>query len=43
MTSKRISKYRLRKSNGREVVTPDGRDFYLGRHGSQESPRSASA
>lgn len=29
--------YRLHRSDGRAVVTIDGRDIYLGRHGSPES------
>lgn len=29
--------YRLHKSSGQAVVTLDGRDRYLGRHGSAES------
>jgi integrase len=33
----RTPKYRLHKPTGRAVVTLDGKDFYLGRHGSPES------
>lgn len=30
----RIPKYHLHKASGRAVVTLSGRDYYLGRHGS---------
>lgn len=33
----RTPSYRLHKPSGRAVVTLDGRDHYLGAHGSQES------
>src|SRR3954447_10680650 len=33
----RTPRYRLHKPSGLAVVTLDGRDFYLGRHGSEES------
>lgn len=33
----RIPKYRLHKASGRAIVTLDGRDFYLGMYGSEES------
>jgi hypothetical protein len=33
----RTPSYRLHKSTGQAVVTLDGRDFYLGRHGSPKS------
>jgi integrase len=33
----RIPKYRLHKPSGQAVVTLDGRDVYLGKHGSPES------
>lgn len=35
--SVRIPKYRLHKPSGRAVVTLNGRDIYLGAHGSAES------
>lgn len=35
--SKNPPKYRLHKKSGRAVVTIDGKDFYLGKHGSKES------
>ncbi len=35
----RIPSYRLHKSSGRAVVTIDGRDIFLGRHGTPESRR----
>ena len=34
---RRIPSYRLHSSSGRAVVTVDGRDHYLGPHGSDES------
>jgi integrase len=36
-TSSRIPKYRLHKPTGRAVVRLNGRDIYLGRHGTDES------
>ena len=33
----RTPSYRLHKPTGQAVVTLDGRDLYLGRHGSPES------
>ena len=36
---KRIPKYRNRKSDGRAVVTLDGREIYLGKYGTDESRR----
>ena len=35
--NRRIPRYRLHKSSGRAVVTIDGRDYILGRHGTEES------
>ena len=35
--SNRIPKYRLHKASGQAVVTLDGRDFYLGDHGTASS------
>ena len=35
--SQRIPSYRLHKPTGLAVVTIDGRDFYLGPHGTEES------
>ncbi|MBN2375292.1 MAG: hypothetical protein JXD22_02735 [Sedimentisphaerales bacterium] len=35
--STRIPSYRLRKPSGLAVVRLNGRDFYLGKHGSPES------
>ena len=35
--NRRIPSYRLHKSSGRAVVTIDGRDYFLGRHGTEES------
>ena len=35
--AKKIPEYRLHKSSGRAVVTIEGRDIYLGPHGSPES------
>ena len=34
MSSERLPTYRLHKPSGQAVVTLDGHDFYLGRHGS---------
>lgn len=33
----RVPSYRLHKASGRAVVTINGKDYYLGKHGSQES------
>ncbi len=35
--SARIPKYRFHKASGQAVVTLDGKDFYLGKHGTTES------
>ena len=32
-----VPSYRLHKATGQAVVTLDGRDFYLGKHGTAES------
>jgi hypothetical protein len=32
-----LPKYRRHKATGLGVVTPDGRDFYLGKHGTPQS------
>src|SRR4051812_39162345 len=37
VASIRTPKYRHHKPSGQAVVTLDGKDFYLGRHGSPES------
>ena len=37
--SKTPPKYRLHKSSGQAIVTLNGRDHYLGKHGSEDSRR----
>ncbi len=39
MSAKRLPKYRLHKPSGLAVVTLDGRDRYLGKHGTQDSKK----
>ena len=37
MATRRLPSYRLHRPSGRAVVTLDGKDHYLGKHGSRES------
>ena len=38
--ARKIPSYRLHKPTGQSVVRLDGRDFYLGKYGSEESRES---
>jgi hypothetical protein len=39
LTSDRLPKYRKHKASGQAIVTLNGRDHYLGPHGTQASKR----
>lgn len=40
MSQKRIPNYRKHKATGQAVVTINGKDFYLGRHGTAASKKA---